>query len=69
MIPNSLGDRVMKVNHAGEHGAVHIYRGQQMACRWRDVALREELAQFRAHEESHRAIFAAELARRGGSPK
>ncbi len=61
----SLGDRVMKVNHAGEHGAVHIYRGQQIACRWRDAALREELAQFRAHEESHRAIFAAELARRG----
>lgn len=60
-----LGDRVLKVNHAGEHGAVHIYLGQEFACRWRDPALREELAEFRTHEESHRAIFAAELARRG----
>jgi len=24
----SLGDRIMKVAHAGEHGAVQIYRGQ-----------------------------------------
>jgi hypothetical protein len=28
----TLGDRVLKVNHAGEHGAVNIYRGQRLAC-------------------------------------
>jgi hypothetical protein len=29
------GDRIIKVNHAGEHGAVNIYRAQLLACRWR----------------------------------
>jgi ubiquinone biosynthesis monooxygenase Coq7 len=61
----SLADRILKVNHAGEHGAVNIYRGQRLVCFWRDAALKRELEEFRAHEERHRAIFAAELARRG----
>jgi 3-demethoxyubiquinol 3-hydroxylase len=28
----TLGDRIIKVNHAGEHGAVNIYRAQLLAC-------------------------------------
>jgi ubiquinone biosynthesis monooxygenase Coq7 len=64
-MPLSHADRILKVNHAGEHGAVNIYRGQRLVCFWRDEALRRELEEFRAHEERHRAIFAAELARRG----
>ena len=39
----TLGDRVLKVDHAGEHGAVNIYRGQLTACRYRDPALRRKL--------------------------
>jgi len=58
-------DRILKVNHAGEHGAVNIYRGQRLVCFWRDAVLIRELEEFRAHEERHRAIFAAELERRG----
>jgi len=58
-------DRILKVNHAGEHGAVNIYRGQRLVCFWRDDELKRELEEFRAHEERHRDIFAAELARRG----
>ncbi|MEJ0086554.1 MAG: demethoxyubiquinone hydroxylase family protein [Pseudomonadota bacterium] len=61
----SHADRILKVNHAGEHGAVNIYRGQRLVCFWRDPQLKRELEEFRAHEEKHRAIFAAELARRG----
>ena len=61
----SLGDRILKVNHAGEHGAVNIYRGQYAACRWRNVNLRRELKEFQLHEERHRAIFANELRLRG----
>jgi ubiquinone biosynthesis monooxygenase Coq7 len=60
-----LAVRILKVNHAGEHGAVNIYRGQRLVSFWRDAALKRELEEFRAHEERHRAIFAAELARRG----
>jgi len=58
-------ERILKVNHAGEHGAVNIYRGQRLVCFWRDAALQRNLDEIRAHEERHRAIFAAELERRG----
>jgi ubiquinone biosynthesis monooxygenase Coq7 len=61
----SLGDRVMKVDHAGEHGAVCIYRGQRWVAALLVPSLVPELALNQAHEERHRAIFAAELARRG----
>jgi len=64
-VGETLGSRVLKVDHAGEHGAVNIYRGQSIACRWRSAELRRELAEFQSHEERHRAIFAAELRRRG----
>ena len=60
----TLGDRILKVNHAGEHGAVNIYRAQRLACWWRDTSLRSALLEFQTHEEAHRAIFAKELARR-----
>ena len=65
LMPLSYADRILKVNHAGEHGAVNIYRGQRLVCFWRDAQLKRELEEFRAHEERHRAIFAAELERRG----
>jgi ubiquinone biosynthesis monooxygenase Coq7 len=55
----------MKVNHAGEHGAVSIYAGQISVARLRARALLPELAAFKAHEERHRAIFGHELHRRG----
>ena len=55
----------MRVAHAGEHGAVQIYRAQRIGARWRAPGLMAELAEFQEHESGHRAIFAAELARRG----
>jgi 3-demethoxyubiquinol 3-hydroxylase len=61
----SLGDRVMKVDHAGEHGAVNIYRAQLLACRWRRSDITSDLREFLDHEMRHRAVFAAELMRRG----
>ena len=61
----SLGDRVMKVDHAGEHGAICIYRAQIWVARWRAPDLVDELESFLAHEQRHRALFGAELARRG----
>ena len=60
-----LGDRILKVVHAGEHGAVNIYRGQRIGAFLRPRSLRNELAEFQAHEERHRAIFAGALAGRG----
>lgn len=61
----SLGDRVIKVDHAGEHGAVCIYTAQVWVARWRAPDLVNELNHFRAHELGHRARFSAELKTRG----
>lgn len=60
-----LGSRIIKVNHAGEHGAIQIYTGQIFVARFTAAQLVAELQEFRAHEMRHREIFAAELARRG----
>ena len=61
----TLGDRIMKVDHAGEHGAVCIYRAQRWFARWTAPDMVAELDAFLAHEQRHRARFGAELARRG----
>jgi len=63
----ALGDRIMKVVHAGEHGAVNIYRGQAIGARLSRPRLIAELDDFRAHEMQHRTVFDAELRRRGRS--
>ncbi|PTT93128.1 demethoxyubiquinone hydroxylase family protein [Pelomonas sp. HMWF004] len=64
-VDTALGARILRVNHAGEHGAVHIYAGQILMARLTAPSLVAELRAFKAHEEGHRAIFAAELRRRG----
>lgn len=60
----TMGDRIMKVNHAGEHGAVCIYSGQIQMARLTARGRVGELKEFRSHERRHRAIFGAELQRR-----
>lgn len=60
-----LGDRILKVNHAGEHGAICIYSGQILLARLTAPDMLNELREFRSHERRHRAIFGAELAQRG----
>lgn len=59
-----LGSRILKVNHAGEHGAINIYSGQILMARFRARSMVDELVAFRAHEQRHRSIFWAELQRR-----
>ena len=61
----TLGDRIMKVDHAGEHGAICIYRAQIAIARWRAPEMVRELEGFLAHERGHRLRFGAELSRRG----
>jgi ubiquinone biosynthesis monooxygenase Coq7 len=55
---------VLKVNHAGENGAVNIYAGQIFLARFTAPSIVAELVEFKSHEERHRAIFWAELQRR-----
>jgi 3-demethoxyubiquinol 3-hydroxylase len=61
----TFAERVLKVNHAGENGAVHIYAGQLVFGRFTAPRLMAELREFGSHEEAHREIFASELQRRG----
>jgi 3-demethoxyubiquinol 3-hydroxylase len=63
-MPIPLGDRILKVNHAGEHGAISIYTGQILLARWTAPRLVAELCEMREHERKHRAIFWQELQRR-----
>ncbi|PXX41433.1 demethoxyubiquinone hydroxylase family protein [Undibacterium pigrum] len=65
---NSHANRILQVNHAGEHGAVHIYAGQILVARLTAPAMLTELREFKAHEEKHRALFAAALQRRSCRP-
>jgi len=62
---SDIGSRIIKVNHAGEHGAVNIYSGQIFMARLTARAMVSELVEFRSHEQRHRALFLAELQRRG----
>ncbi|MCW5572130.1 MAG: demethoxyubiquinone hydroxylase family protein [Steroidobacteraceae bacterium] len=55
----------MKVNHAGEHGAVCIYSAQIQVSRVLWPSAVKDLVEFRSHELRHRSIFQAELLRRG----
>jgi len=57
----SLGDRILKLDHAGENGAVHIYAGQIVVARWQAPELVADLADFQLHERRHRALFGAEI--------
>jgi ubiquinone biosynthesis monooxygenase Coq7 len=60
-----LGGRIIKVDHAGEFGAICIYSGQIAMARFTAPFMVNELVEFRSHEQAHRAIFAKELRRRG----
>jgi 3-demethoxyubiquinol 3-hydroxylase len=64
-IAYALGDRIIKVDHAGEHGAVNIYTGQIFMARFTAPDMVGELTEFRSHELRHRTIFHDELQRRG----
>lgn len=65
MTDTDIGSRILKVNHAGEFGAISIYTGQILVATLLARELVSELIEFRSHERGHRAIFGAELTRRG----
>lgn len=62
---SDLGDRIMKVDHAGEHGAIAIYSAQILMARFTCPDTVAALIEFRSHECRHRSVFEAELRRRG----
>jgi ubiquinone biosynthesis monooxygenase Coq7 len=60
--------RILKVNHAGEHGAIRIYRSQVAIARWRCPDVVPQLEEMLAHEVNHRDRFAAVMPPRHAKP-
>ncbi len=58
----TTSEKMIKVDHAGENGAVNIYRGQNAVARLFNRRIRNQLSEFQAHEEAHREIFRIYLA-------
>jgi YD repeat-containing protein len=52
-----LADRIIKVNHAGEHGAISIYSGQILMARLTARDLLEQLVEFRSEEQKHNYMY------------
>jgi 3-demethoxyubiquinol 3-hydroxylase len=61
----TMAEKMIKVDHAGENGAVNIYRAQHLVCRVFRPSLCAELRDFQRHEETHRNIFLTWLQKRG----
>jgi ubiquinone biosynthesis monooxygenase Coq7 len=60
--------RILKVNHAGEHGAIRIYRAQIFVARRLYPDVVAFLEETLAHEVRHCAMFRAAMPARGARP-
>lgn len=60
--------RILRVNHAGEHGAVSIYEAQLAQIGNRDAELVRWLEATLAHEKDHRAAFREAMPSRSAKP-
>jgi ubiquinone biosynthesis monooxygenase Coq7 len=62
-----LGE-ILRVDHAGELAAVHIYRGHRAVFEAADAPLAGRMAELEAHEAAHLARFETLLAERRVRP-
>ena len=60
--------RILKVNHAGEHGAIQIYSAQIAIARHLYPEIVPILYGMLGHEIEHRAVFAAAMPSRNARP-
>jgi 3-demethoxyubiquinol 3-hydroxylase len=60
--------RILKVNHAGEHGAIRIYRAQIGVARWRCPDVIPVLAGMLGHEVEHHRLFQEAMPARNAKP-
>ena len=60
--------RIVKVNHAGEFGAIRIYSAQIAVARWRHPDIVAELCEMLAHERKHCAAFRDAMPARSARP-
>lgn len=60
--------RILKVNHAGEYGAIRIYRAQIWVARWRCADVVAFLEETLGHEINHCAMFRNAMPQRKARP-
>jgi ubiquinone biosynthesis monooxygenase Coq7 len=60
--------RILKVNHAGEYGAIRIYGAQIAVARTLYPAIVATLSEIRGHEIEHCRLFRAAMPARGARP-
>ncbi|NJM30982.1 MAG: demethoxyubiquinone hydroxylase family protein [Rhizobiales bacterium] len=60
--------RILKVNHAGEHGAIRIYGAQLIVARRRFPGICGKLDEMLGHEIRHHSAFAGAMEPRGAKP-
>jgi 3-demethoxyubiquinol 3-hydroxylase len=60
--------RILKVNHAGEYGAIRIYRAQLWVARRLYPDMVPFLEETLGHEIEHCALFRAAMPKRGAKP-
>ena len=63
-------ERFIRVDHAGERGAVKIYEGQLLALKTicKDSELEKTIEEMKIHELEHRNFFESEIKKRNITP-
>ena len=63
-------EEIIRVDHAGERGAIKIYEGQLLALKTvkQDKALKDKIEEMREHEREHLDYFEKEIKKRKIKP-
>ncbi|MEO8142338.1 MAG: demethoxyubiquinone hydroxylase family protein [Sphingomicrobium sp.] len=63
--PSALGNHILRVDHAGEQGAICVYRAQWLVAGLTAPSMRGRLADYLVHEKRHRSMLGAAMLHRG----
>ena len=63
-------EEIIRVDHAGERGAIKIYEGQLLALKTikQDEALKDKIEEMKEHEKEHLDYFEKEILKRKIKP-
>jgi 3-demethoxyubiquinol 3-hydroxylase len=63
-------EEIIRVDHAGERGAIKIYEGQLLALKTfkQDESLKKQIEEMREHEKEHYEFFDQEIQKRNIKP-
>ena len=67
---NKILEEIIRVDHAGERGAIKIYEGQLLALKTfkQDEDLKKQIEEMKEHEKEHYEFFDKEIQKRNIKP-